>query len=362
MRLPPAVVLAGLLLAALMLAACGAAGPDPDPTPGRADRAPAPTADAPEAGDDEEPQEAAEVEDRAVDPAEVGANELGEIPVLMYHRILPDGGGDYDLTPEEFRSELTYLAEHDYHPITAAELVSGRIDVPAGTTPVVLTFDDSTREQFALTEDGQVAPDTAVGILLEVADAHDGFGATGSFYVLESLFGTSGGAGAELLRELHALGFELGNHTAGHEPLGDLDRAGVQRALAEGARVITEAVPGAQVRTLSYPLGIRPEDPSWVARGSHDGHTYRHEGALLVGSGPSPSPVAEDFEPLAIPRIRSQPTWGGEVDYGSGFWFDVLERAPERRYVSDGDPDTISFPAELTDRLHPDHADRANPY
>jgi hypothetical protein len=40
----------------------------------------------------------------------------------------------------------------------------------------------------------------------------------------------------------------------------------------------------------------------------------------------------------------------------------VLENNPDRKYVSDGDPDRISFPAELEDQAHPDVADRANPY
>ena len=45
------------------------------------------------------------------DPVRSGLapNEFGVVPVLMYHRLLPDGGGDYDLTPAEFRAELARL-------------------------------------------------------------------------------------------------------------------------------------------------------------------------------------------------------------------------------------------------------------
>ncbi|WP_052664546.1 polysaccharide deacetylase family protein [Nitriliruptor alkaliphilus] len=311
--------------------------------------------------DEPEPTEEPEP---AVDPAEVGANELGRIPVLMYHRILPDGGGDYDNTPEEFRDELRRLHEEGYVPITTAELVSGHIDVPAGTTPVVLTFDDSTREQFGLTEDGEVVPDTAVAIMEELAEELDGFEPAGSFYVLRSLFGSSEERGRELLAELHARGYEIGNHTADHDNLGQLDASGVQRALAEGVANITAAIPDAEVRTLSYPLGIRPDDPTLVAEGEHDGITYTHEAGLLVGSGPSPAPFDAEFDPLAIPRIRSQPDWtpGDEPDYSSGFWLAWFQDNPEQRYVSDGDSDTISFPEALADQLHPDLVDRARPY
>jgi peptidoglycan/xylan/chitin deacetylase (PgdA/CDA1 family) len=295
------------------------------------------------------------------EPAAVGANELGEIPVLMYHRILPGGGGEYDRAPDEFRAELAYLHEHGYRPIRVIDLVRGQIDVPAGTTPVVLTFDDSTREQMAFTEDGAVDPDTAVGILLDFAAEHPDFTPTASFYVNAGPFG-GGGDSADILRWLHDHGFELGNHTARHANLRALDGDGVRRELALGARVITDVVPHAAVRTLSLPLGIWPEDRTLAYRGEWEGDGYEHEGVLLVGAHPARSPFHAEFDPRAIPRIRSW-TWdGGEANYGSGFWLDVLERHPERRYVSDGDPSRISFPAELGDRLDPAFAARAAPY
>jgi len=65
---------------------------------------------------------------------------------------------------------------------------------------------------------------------------------------------------------------------------------------------------------------------------------------------------------LTAPRVRSSSWDGGEPDYGSGFWLDVLERHPERRYVSDGDPSQVSFPEQLRDQLDPSVEDRANPY
>ena len=328
--------------------------------------------DAGDAEADGEQTEDAEADDDpqgqdAVDPAEVEANELGEVPVLMYHRLLDEGGGRMDLTPEEFRSELEYLYDHDYRPIRTDQLVAGEIDVPAGTTPVVLTFDDSTREQFAYTDDGEIDPDSAVGILLEFAEEHDDFEATGSFYVLGSLFGVSDEHGADKLAHLHELGFEIGNHTLTHERLDHLDADGVQRELAQGADNIRAAVPDAEVRTMSLPLGMWPDDRELAARGEHEGSDYEHEGILLVGSHPAPSPFHADFDGHAVPRILPKPpsTWDPEDPeelMTSGYWFDVFEQSPERRYISDGDPTTISFPEELADDLDEEHADAANPY
>jgi peptidoglycan/xylan/chitin deacetylase (PgdA/CDA1 family) len=355
---------------ALTLAACGG-----EPEPGEDDPLEQPDPAEEEAAEDPDAQteadadadgeagDATEEEDAvaAVDPAEVGANELGEIPVLMYHRILPDGGSEYDLTPDEFRGELEWLYEHDYRPITALQLARGEIDVPAGTTPVVLTFDDSTREQIQYTEDGEIAPDTAVGIMLEVAERY-GEDITASFYVItSSLFGGTA-VGPDLLRELDELGFEVANHTHEHTPLRSLDAAGVQREIAMNVATVREHLPDAEVATFSLPLGIRPEPVELAFEGEHDGVRYENEIILLVGAHPTPSPFHAEWSPQ-VPRIRSSPSWeGGEPDYGSAFWLGVLEDNPDRKYVSDGDPDRISFPAELEDELHEDHAERANPY
>jgi peptidoglycan/xylan/chitin deacetylase (PgdA/CDA1 family) len=356
---------------ALTLAACGGdpePGDDdpleqPDAADDASDEDPAAGDDTAEDPDDGDGDEADEEEEAiaAVDPAEVGANELGEIPVLMYHRILPDGGGEYDLTPDEFRGELEWLYEHDYRPITALQLARGEIDVPAGTTPVVLTFDDSTREQIQYTEDGEIAPDTAVGIMLEVAERYDE-DITASFYVItSSLFGGTA-AGTDLMRELDELGFEVANHTHEHTPLRSLDAAGVQREIALNVATVREHLPDAEVATFSLPLGIRPEPVELAFEGEHDGVSYENEIILLVGAHPTPSPFHAEWSPQ-VPRIRSAPSWeGGEPDYGSAFWLGVLEDNPDRKYVSDGDPDRISFPAELEDQLHEDHAERANPY
>ena len=60
--------------------------------------------------------------------------------------------------------------------MTASALVTGKIDLPRGATPVVLTFDDSTRSQAALLPDGRIDPDSAVGIMLEFASDHPDFG------------------------------------------------------------------------------------------------------------------------------------------------------------------------------------------
>jgi peptidoglycan/xylan/chitin deacetylase (PgdA/CDA1 family) len=289
-------------------------------------------------------------------------NELGEIPVLMHHEIRPDRVGDYDQTPAEFRSELQRLWREGYYPVTAAELVEGRLGaVPAGKTPVVLTFDDSTRYQLFF-RDGKLVPDTAVAILRDFARTHPGFRATGTFYVLREPFG--GVPQAKLwLQWLVQQGFELGNHTHDHLPLRTLSSSDVQKELALGQKVITDAVPGYRVRTTALPLGSMPRQSSLARRGRWNGRSYSSEAVFLIGAGPAFSPYSASFDRAGVPRIRtSHQPWNGAMDFTAAYWLRELARHPERRYVSDGDPKHLAFPRSEQDKLRPRFRAQARPY
>ena len=290
----------------------------------------------------------------------VRANELGVVPVLMYHRVHPGAAGDYDLTPAEFRAELKRLWREDYVPVRTVDLVDGKLDVPVGKSPVVLTFDDSSVEQFGYTKKGVVDPDTAIGILLDFAKKHEGFPATASLYVNQRPFNSSDYT--KMLRELHERGFELGNHTLEHRDLRAASPQEVQRQLALGRKVVTDVIPDADVATLSLPLGISPEPARLAWEGKWRGIRYEHRGVLLVGWKPAPSPFDRSFDPRAIPRIRSSKQRGSVPSYGSEYWLDHLRKNPRERYVSDGDENTIAFPQGQKSRLARRYRDRALPY
>ncbi len=273
------------------------------------------------------------------DPAQVQANELGRIPVLMYHRVIGAPASIYDRTPEDFRAELERLAREKYVPVTTAELAAGRIDIPAGTHPVVLTFDDGDPTTITLGPDGTPAPGSAVRILLDVAAANPGFRPVASMYVNAEPFG-GGPAGTAALRWLHDNGFEIGNHTFGHTNLRTASPEKARQDIARGDAAIREAVPGYEPVTLALPFGARPRDPELAVRGTG----YDYTAALLVGANPAPSPFAEEFAPQAIPRIRSQGPDGKEAEFGSSVWLDKMAASPGSRYTSDGNPAVISYP------------------
>lgn len=78
-------------------------------------------------------------------------NELGRVMILEYHKIdLPEER--WTRTPANFRRDLERLWERGYRLVALNDLLDGRIGIRRGTTPVVLTFDDSSPGQFKLIE------------------------------------------------------------------------------------------------------------------------------------------------------------------------------------------------------------------
>jgi hypothetical protein len=66
---------------------------------------------------------------------------------------------------------------------------------------------------------------------------------------------------------------------------------------------------------------------------------------LLVGANPAPSPFSNEFDPGAIPRIRtSHAGWDGTEDFAFSDWMRRFEQNPDTRYVSDGDASTVTVP------------------
>ncbi|MEU9885398.1 polysaccharide deacetylase family protein [Sphaerisporangium sp. NPDC051011] len=280
----------------------------------------------------------------AANAAKVKANELGQIPVLMYHRIVAKPAGTDDRTPEQFRTELERLAKDGYVPITAREYTTGQIGIPAGRHPVVLTFDDSSPSQLTLDGSGQPKPDTAVGILMDVARKHPGFRPVATFYVIKDMFGTFGPeAQAQTLGWLRDNHFDVGNHTRDHLNLRGKPQDQVVGQVAAGHKLITSLIKDAPA-TLALPYGNQPSTKDWAIRGDSADVHYRYTGVFLAGYTPAASPFSKDFDPLGIPRIRAMDKVGDCARFCSTAWLDWLNAHPEDRYTSDGDIRTVAYP------------------
>ncbi|CAA9487131.1 MAG: hypothetical protein AVDCRST_MAG65-1801 [uncultured Solirubrobacteraceae bacterium] len=327
------------VLAAVLLAGCGGASGDDDAREAR-------SVDGPPVG--------REAQLRAARAAR--ADETGRVMVLEYHRI----GGDPDFAPEwtisarEFRAELEYLRSHDYHPINLRDFVRNEIDAPAGKTPVVLTFDDSSDSQFTLIRrDGEWVPDPdgAVGVLADFHARHPDWPLRGTWFVLPKADPPNDFFGQPRLvrRKLEYLtghGMEIGSHTLYHADLATVGPEEVRRQLALSIVEIRRHLPGYEVTMLGVPFGQYPSDVGLLRSGEWEGNAYAFEAAVEVAGGPSLPPGARGFDPMRIPRVQT-----GTGPEQSRSVFRAFERRPRARYRSDGNPDTIAFPKGHASRL-----------
>src|SRR4029453_10780632 len=225
------------------------------------------------------------------------ANELGRVMILEYHKIdYPEER--WTRTPENFRRDLETLYARGYRLQSLNGLVERRITVPAGTTPVVLTFDDSSAGQFRYIERNgalEIDPKSGVGVLEAFIREKPDFGRAAPFFVLpgakppNDLFNEKEYQGRKL-RWLVEHGDELGNHTLWHANLGKYDEAVVRTQLADAQVWVQRHVPDYRFRTLALPHGVYPRDVSWALNGTAKGSSYRHEAILMVAGGAAASP------------------------------------------------------------------------
>ena len=280
--------------------------------------------------------------------AEPPSNELGRVMILEYHKIdLPEER--WTRTPDNFRRDLQRLWERGYRLLSLNDYLDGRVALPKGTTPVILTFDDSSPGQFRYLEkngDWVVDPDSAVGILEQFEKDHPGFGRAATFFVLPGasppnrLFNQPELVGKKLAY-LKSRGFEIGNHTLWHANLAKYDETTVRKQLLEAQEWMQKHLPGHRFRTLALPMGAYPKELGWAISGGLNGSTYRHDAILMVAGGAALSPHARGLDPYHLPRIQA-------TEAELGYWISHFDKRSEERYVSDGDPATVTVPRGLT--------------
>ena len=112
----------------------------------------------PDISDEKQGGSTAQAQAHEASPAEMqesakaaGSNELGRVPILVYHMI-DEEEGRWTRTPDNLRRDLQELYDRNYVLIPLNNYLSGSIDIPAGKSPAVITFDDSTSGHFRLIE------------------------------------------------------------------------------------------------------------------------------------------------------------------------------------------------------------------
>jgi peptidoglycan/xylan/chitin deacetylase (PgdA/CDA1 family) len=257
-------------------------------------------------------------------PASRPANRLGVIPVLEYH-LIGDRESRWSRSWQQFAKDLELLHARGYRPITIRQLLDKQVEVGAGLSPIVITFDDASPGQFRFVARGDslvVDPTSAVGVWEAFAATHPEWKGRAVFCMLPSateghaFFGDKGIQGQRTewrMRKVQHLargGYELCNHTLWHANLSRMSAAGVQEQIARAQLALDSAGTGVRMRTMALPLGIWPKDRALLRSGSWtDPRTkrttsYAIDAILMVSGGPAKSPFDPAFDPLRIPRVQ----------------------------------------------------------
>lgn len=288
-------------------------------------------------------------------------NEMGLIPILEYH-LIEEGTGQWRVTADELRQHMKMLYDRGYRPVTVKEMLDDEMNLPKGASPVIFTFDDASTTQFRYIQkpDGslEIDPNSAVGIWLEFAKEHPGWGNKGVFCVLSNaeagraFFGNRDIEGQKTewrfpkMKFLADQGFEICSHTLYHARLDKGTDAQVQEWLARLEMAVDSAVPGYDIRTMALPLGMWPRNRqlarkgSWTDPKSGKTITYGFDAILEVSGGPNVSPHDPRFDPFSLDRVI---VYDNELQKT----LDWLDR-DNRRFVSDGDQKSVAKPSITT--------------
>lgn len=281
-------------------------------------------------------------------------NEAGRVMILMYHSI-DDDEAEYEISVESFKEDLDYLYEHKYRPISIDKYMNGEIDTPAGYTPVILTFDDAHQNNFNIIEEnGEIDPDCAVGIMEEYNEKYEDFNLTATFFI----FGENPFRQKEYIEYkisyLIEHGYTIGNHSYGHENLGNMtSKEEVEYAIGRESMYLEELTDGMAINVLAIPFGVSPVDEfkSYMLEGSYEGYEYKTEMALEVGWYPSYSVFDSRFNCKSVPRIRGSKTADSSE---SEEWFAHFEEKPYLRFISDGYEEIVTVPSDWEEIVDPD--------
>lgn len=268
-------------------------------------------------------------------------NELGKVLILEYHDV-SNKEGRWARYYGSFRSDLDTLYKAGYRPVSLRDFVQNTISIPAGTSPVVITFDDGTEGQFRYLDSPgpKIDPNCAVAILDNFHKKHPDWNNAATFYVYYPVPFRQKQYVEQKLKSLLSMGMDIGNHTYSHVNLKTLSSIEAEKEMALAVKEAKSYVPDAKVDSIALPYGLGPKDRTLLRSGAYNGQTYHNIAALLVGAEPAPSPVSIDFDPYRLPRVQAIQS---ELDK----WLGYFMKHPEKRYVSDGDPGTVTIPKAM---------------
>jgi peptidoglycan/xylan/chitin deacetylase (PgdA/CDA1 family) len=284
----------------------------------------------------------------------VPANEMGRIPILMYHSVGERGAYDkhgLNIPPSLFRKHLELFYKNGFYPINARDILSARLDVPKGKTPLAITFDDARGSQFRYLKNGTIDPNCAIGILEAFHKKHgENWPQRATFFVLpKSKYNPvpfwQEGKDKQKFQFLADAGYEIANHSTSHTAMSKLDATRLAWETKTCRDYVLARAPKATMDTLAFPYGIFPRgnlNDVLMANGNR---------CLFMAWGDASYPMYDKrFDKKAVMRVGSEP---GNIER----WIAALVRDRKavgkslRPYVSDGDPNVVTVPDSATKNL-----------
>lgn len=275
-------------------------------------------------------------------------NEMGAVMVLRYGRIGEEGRESR--SPENLRRDLQVLYQQGYRCVSISELVSGEIRTAPGCTPVVISFWGSDPGQVRFLEEGgtpELDPRCALGVLEDFGREHPDFGATAAFFLGKQLFGQE-----EFRREklslLEKRGYELGIAVEGEASRSKDPREALD-AVADAVSAVRRYLPDFRPRYALLPQEWRDMAGEIGSGVPLDGETLVLEAIFYDGGRPLASPFDGAFDPYQLETVK---VVDPSMDAGGLYhWLRYFSENPERKYVSDGDPSTVTVPRHMVFRV-----------
>lgn len=288
-------------------------------------------------------------------------NELGEVPIMMYHGIQNLKNSDtnyiggnidkdgYHRTSEAFINDLEFYYQNGYRMIRLTEYIDGKMNVELGKSPIILTFDDGLSNNIKINGvDSQgnliIDPNCAVGILESFKEKYPDYNVTATFFVNAGLFGQEE-YNDKILNWLIENGYDIGNHTYSHVNFSNVDYNKTQEEVGSMYNILENIIPNKYVNIVALPFGspysLEHENMNYIFDSNYNGKNYKTKATLRVGWKSESSPFSIDFNPKFLKRIRAYDNEGKDFDIDMNF-----KLLNENRYVSDGNIDTVVVPLE----------------
>lgn len=302
---------------------------------------------------------------KGINYEELKVDESGNVPIMMYHGIhnITDNeytGGNvdkdgYQRTTQAFINDLEFYYNSGYRMIRLNDYVNGVIDVEAGYSPIIITFDDGLSNNLKVTgldSDGNIIidPNCAVGVLESFKQKYPDYNVTATFFINGGLFNQSE-YNEKILNWLVDNGYDIGNHTYSHVDFTTVSKEKSVQEVGSMYNLLDKYIPGKYVNIVALPFGSPydkdHENFNSILKGVYNDKEYNTIATLRVGWEADYSPFNKNFDKTFLKRIRAYDNNGKEFDIEMNF--DILEN---NRYISDGDKNTITIPKDKENKIN----------